>query len=197
MSRTILRSGLRHRCAQVGTCFSKMLVFSPQGCDSGLLVWWFPELFLNILCCSAHVFVHWSNGFCLVPIAPPRFSRARARFWNVSSWPEFFEIAPRVWCDGSYGAAHSRFSSDQKWLWNPLNFNNFVLRRIARNITCVFSQGFSLIIDTSFFVPGRQRRNFFMKKCMCVFSHVSPIYFYCLVLTCARPWRRRSGFQWS
>ena len=75
MSRAILRSGLRHRCAQIGTCFSKTLVFSPQGCDSGLLAWLFPNLFIDILRCSAHVFVHWSNGFCLVPIAPLFFSQ--------------------------------------------------------------------------------------------------------------------------
>ena len=44
----------------------------------------------------------------------PLFFPARARFWKSDSGPEFFNFAPRVWCDDSYGAAHSRIYSDQK-----------------------------------------------------------------------------------
>ena len=93
------------------------------------------------------------NGWLL---SGPSFSPAGAWLWKSDSWPEFFRFARRVWCDGSYGAAHNRFSSDQKWLVNQLDFNNFVSSGAVRNITCIFCAGFSFILDkTFFFMPSR------------------------------------------
>ena len=92
-------------------------------------------------------------------VSPP-FSSARARFWKRDYWPEFFGFAPRRWCDDSYGAAHRRFYSDQKYLKKQLYFNNFRLQHIVGNITCILVAGFSFIFDMMRFFINLRRSIF-------------------------------------
>ena len=91
------------------------------------------------------------------------FPHVGARFCKCDSRPGFFKVAPRVWCDDSYGAAHRRIRGRQTCLQNQLNFNSFVLRRVGRYKTSIFSPGISLLFDKAFF-SCRRRLSFFHRN---------------------------------
>ena len=179
MSRTICWSVLGFLWVCFETRLSKPIVFSPQERDSYVWRCIFFMLSSTVFGVLQRIFCHWSNGFCLVPIAPPHFPWARARLWNTWSWPEFFGFAPRCWCDDSYGAAHRRFSSDQKYLKNQLYFNSFDLQRVVGNITCILVAGFSFIFDMTFFLINLRKsifHCFLLVQMLGCFDWVASIY---------------------
>ena len=149
-----LSVGPRRRCQELIFKHANLqiIVFRPQEHDSCIFALTqfvldeLPTALANIISCYTSPAERLGPGCSILFLA-----RGRDSQFAILDL-DFSVCAPRVWCDGFHGAAHNRFSSDQKQFVNQLNFSNFVFRGAARNVTYIFGAGFTFILYKALFV---------------------------------------------